>query len=81
MYVYMNCFNIFLVDSGGGRAKAGVKAKTRAKVRAGLKSGPEKLEIAKSSLLGALSPYAMALLGAESLSSLVEVVKLCERFF
>lgn len=66
-----------MVDNKGGGAKAGTGVGTGA----GLKSGPGEPGVTKPGLLGALLPYVMALLRAESLSGLLRAAKLHKGFF
>lgn len=66
MYICMNCLNISLID--------GRESGTRVEAGAGPKSRPGKPGIAEPGPFGALSLCTIALLGAKSLSSLLEVV-------
>ncbi len=76
MYIYMNCLNISLVDSRGGRTRAGVGIGAGT----GLKSGSKEPEVVEPDLLGVLSSCTILPLGVESLSSLLGATELCEKF-
>lgn len=66
--------NIFLLNSGGIN-----EAKTRAKVD--LKFEPKKSKVVEPGLLEVSLPCLVAILGAESSSSSLEIIKPCRRYF
>lgn len=60
---------------------AGAGVGLRVKLGIDPKSGLRKPKVAEPSTFGVSLPYTIASLEAESLSSLLEVLELCRRFF